>query len=194
MTRAAHDADPFGDVLAGTDQHRREHACGAYPFRDGPALGVLAGAMGAARILELGTALGYTACWFAHASPMARVDTIERDSDHVRLARRNVDAFGFTDRVNVIHSDFTDALRQLAPGYDLAFFDGYAPSIADLDTLRSLLRPRGVMVSANLDLDGGEAVRAALADRRRWLTAPMLEDGRTNVSIAIEQEGESCTS
>ena len=133
MTRAAHDADPFGDVLAETDQHRRQHGCWAYPFRDGPALGVLAGAMGATRILELGTALGYTACWFAHASPTARVDTIERDPDHVRLARRNIDAFGLTDRVNIIHSDFTDALRQLAPGYDLVFFDGYAPSIADLD-------------------------------------------------------------
>ncbi|MDQ2765193.1 MAG: class I SAM-dependent methyltransferase [Pseudomonadota bacterium] len=194
MTRAAHDADPFGDVLAGTGQHRREHSCWAYPFRDGPALGVLAGAMGATRILELGTALGYTACWFAHASPMARVDTIERDPDHVRLARRNIDAFGFTDRVNVIHGDFADALRQLAPGYDLAFFDGYAPSIADLNKLRSLLRPRGVLISANLNLEGGEAVRTALADPHRWLTAPMLEDGRTHVSIAIGREDESCTS
>lgn len=194
MTPLADDADPFSEVLAGTDQHRGQHGCWAYPFRDGPALGVLAGAMGAARILELGTALGYTACWFAHAGPTARIDTIERDPDHVRLARRNIDAFGLTDRVNVIHSDFTDALAQLAPGYDLAFFDGYAPSVADLDKLRSLLRPRGVLVSANLDLDGGQAVRAALADPRRWLTAPMLEGGKTSVSIAIGREDEPCTS
>lgn len=177
--------DPFATLLTETDWHRREHGCWAYPFRDGPALGVLTAAIGAARILELGTALGYTACWFAYATPAAQVDTIERDPEHVRLARQNVESVGFGSRVNVIQADFADAISRLKPGYDLAFFDGYAPTINDLNDLRSMLRPRGVLVSANLDLDGGQTVRAALADTSRWLTAPMLEGGQTSVSIAI---------
>ena len=177
--------DTFARLLADTDRHRLAHGCWAYPFRDGPALGVLAGAMSASRILELGTALGYTACWFAHASPNAHVDTIERDPEHVRLARENIERFGFADRVNVIPADFAAALARVQPGYDLAFFDGYAPTADDLDRIRSVMRPRGVLVSANLDLDGSANVRAALADSSRWLTAPMLEAGRTSVSIAI---------
>lgn len=177
--------DHFAVLLAETERHRRAHGCWAYPFRDGPALGVLAAAAGAARILELGTALGYTACWFAHANPTTHVDTIERDPEHVRLARQNIHRFGYGDRVKVIQADFAEALSRLEPGYDLAFFDGYAPTIDDLTDLRAMLRPRGVLVSANLDLDGGRAVRAALAERSRWLTAPMLEGGQTSVSIAI---------
>lgn len=177
--------DPFKRLLVETDRHRREHGCWAYPFQDGPGLGVLTGAMRATRILELGTALGYTACWFAHASPEAEVDTIERDPKHVRLARKNLESFKFASRVNIIHADFAIALASLQPGYDLAFFDGYAPTAEDLNRIRSMLRPRGVLVSANLDLDGGSSVRAALANPSRWLTAPMLEGGWTSVSIAI---------
>lgn len=177
--------DPFAEVLAETERHRRQHGCWAYPFRDGPGLGTLAAAMRAMRILELGTALGYTACWFAHAAPASHVDSIERDPEHVALARRNVARFGFTDRVNVIHGDFDEALAHLQPGYDLAFFDGYAPTANQLDVIRGMLRGRGVLVTSNLDLDGGTFVREALTDTWRWLTAPMLESGKTVVSVAM---------
>lgn len=177
--------DAYARLLVKTDRHRHEHGCWAYPFRDGPALGVLAAAMRARRILELGTALGYSSCWLAQASPSSCVDTVDRDPEHVRLARHHIEAFGLADRIKVIHADFGDALPGLRPGYDVAFFDGYAPTVNELKRLRSMLRPRGVLISANLDLDGGQAARAALADTSRWLTAPMLEDGRTTVSVAI---------
>ncbi|MBS0482219.1 MAG: class I SAM-dependent methyltransferase [Proteobacteria bacterium] len=178
-------SDPFGAIYDQTDRHRRQHGCWAYPFGDGRALGTLAAATGAARILELGTALGYTSCWLAYGNPMARVDTIERDPEHVRLARQNIADAGLSDRVTVHAGSFDEVLATLEPGYDLAFFDGYAPTPGDLDALRALLRPRGVLIAANLDLDRGRTVRAALADEARWLTAPLLEGGRTTVSVAI---------
>ena len=119
--------DPFAEFLAETDRHRRHHGCWAYPFRDGPGLGTLAAAIRATRILELGTALGYTACWFARANPASHVETFERDPDQVALALRKISRFGFAGRVNVIEADFDEALAQLEPSYDLAFFDGYSP-------------------------------------------------------------------
>ena len=64
----------FAAVRAGTLAHLRRHGCGCYPFFDGSLLGSIAGAARAQRILELGTALGYTACWFAHGAPEARID------------------------------------------------------------------------------------------------------------------------
>ncbi|MBV8745916.1 MAG: hypothetical protein JO134_12835, partial [Xanthobacteraceae bacterium] len=79
--------DPFASIRTATLAHLRKHGCGCYPFFDGSLLGVIAGAAGAQRIVELGTALGYTACWFAHGAPDAQIDTIDFDPEHVRLAR-----------------------------------------------------------------------------------------------------------
>ena len=80
-------ADPFAEVRKATDQHRARHGCHAYPYQHGPLLGVLAAAVQARRILELGTALGYTALSFAHGTANSMVDSIERDPQHVELAR-----------------------------------------------------------------------------------------------------------
>lgn len=177
--------DPFVAIQAHTDTHRDAHGCGAYPFRDGPSLGVLAAANGARRVLELGTALGYTACWFAHGSPSAIVDTIERDAEHVRLARKNIASSGFADRITVHHGDFDAVLPTLAPGYDIVFFDGYAPSPARLRQLEHLLRPGGMLISANLALAGSDSRPCiqTLSAPARWLTSFMVEGGQTAVSV-----------
>ena len=64
----------------------------------------------ARRIIELGTALGYTACWFANGAPDAHIDTIDFDPEHVRLARANIEAAGFSKRVTLHEGAFDDVL------------------------------------------------------------------------------------
>ena len=81
-------ADPFAKIRNATNAHRAKHGCGAYPYSNGPLLAALAGVANARRILELGTALGYTALSFASGAPDATVDTIERDPDHVAAGAR----------------------------------------------------------------------------------------------------------
>ena len=186
IPRAASPPDPFASIRDGTDAHRARHHCGAYPFSDGPALAVIAAATGARRILELGTALGYTALSLARGAPEARVDTIERDADHVRIARENIAAAGYAQRITVHEGDFQTVLARLEPGYDLAFFDGFGPTLGDLERMRALLRPRGVLISSNLTV-GGEAAqyRAALLEAEAWLTSFALEGGRTAISVRI---------
>ena len=180
---------PFAAILTQTDAHRRVHGCWAFPFGDGPTLGVLAAAVAARRVLELGTALGYTACWFAHGSAQAHIDSIERDAEHIRLARANIADASYSDRIKVHDGDFDAVLPTLEPGYDIVFFDGYAPTLNNLDRLRSLLRSGGVLISANLDLGGdGDAVRQSLGDPARWLTSFMAEAGRTAVSVKLGEE------
>src|SRR5262245_14108719 len=66
--------DLFGEVRAQTLRHRAQHGCGAYPFADGSILGVIAAAVAAKRVLELGCALGYTALWFAHGAKGASIE------------------------------------------------------------------------------------------------------------------------
>jgi predicted O-methyltransferase YrrM len=77
--------DPFADVQAATRRHRGEHRCGAWTYADGSLPATLAAAVGARRIVEVGTALGYTALSTAGGAANAEVDTIDMDADHVRL-------------------------------------------------------------------------------------------------------------
>src|SRR5580658_6075945 len=147
-------ADPFAKVKAATDAHRAKHGCGAYPYDNGPLLAALAAAANARRILELGTALGYTALSFASGAPGATVDTVERDPDHVRLARDNIAAAGMDHRITVHEGDFATVLPTLDPGYDVAFFDGQAPSPGVHKALRGLLRTGGTLITANLNHGG----------------------------------------
>jgi predicted O-methyltransferase YrrM len=186
MSREKHPADPFADVRAATVEHRARHGCGAHPYANGPLLGALAAAANARRILELGTSLGYTALWLAHGAPDAVVDTIERDAEHVRLAREHIEARGLIGHIVVHQGDFAPTLRRLAPGYDIAFFDGFTPTPTILAELRRLLRQRGLLISANLT-HGGEAVayRDALLDADAWLTAFVDDDRETAVSIIL---------
>ena len=186
LRRAQTSADPFAPIRDGTNAHRAKHHCGAYPFSDGPTLAVIAAAAGARRILELGTALGYTALSLARGAPEARLDTIERDPDHVRIARDNIAAAGCAQRIVVHEGDFETVLARLEFGYDVAFFDGFGPTLEYLSRMQALLRPRGVLVSSNLDVGGGAAdYRAALLDSDAWLTSFALEGGRTALSVKL---------
>jgi predicted O-methyltransferase YrrM len=179
-------ADPFAKVRAATLAHRAKHGCGAHPYDNGALLGALAAAADAKRILELGTALGYTALSFAHGAPKAVVDTVERDGEHVRLARGQIAAAGMDGRVVVHEGDFADVLPELEPGYDLAFFDGHTPAPKLHAALHRLLRRRGVLVTANLNHDGtADAVCQALLDPRVWLTAFVDDDRETAISIKL---------
>lgn len=176
---------PFKAILEGTDAHRNSHGCSAFPFQDGCSLAVVAAATKACRVLELGTTLGYTACWFAHGSTHAVVDTIARDFEHVRLARTNIAEAGFSSRIAVHHGEFNPILETLQRGYDIAFFDGYAPTLTVLRMLEQMLRPGGVLISANLSLSGGDSQKCvrALCDPARWLTSFVAEGGRTAISV-----------
>src|SRR4029077_19247997 len=98
--------DPFAKIRNATNAHRAQHGCSAFPYSNGPLLAALAGAANARRILELGTALRYTALSFASGAPGATVDTVERDPDHVALARDNIAAAGLDHRIIVHEGEF----------------------------------------------------------------------------------------
>lgn len=179
-------ADPFAKVRTATNAHRAKHGCGAYPYGNGPLLSTLAAAASARRILELGTALGYTALSFAQGAPDATIDTIERDPDHVRLARDTIAAAAMDHRITVHEGDFAKVLPALDPGYDVAFFDGHAPAPALHKALRDLLRTGGILITANLNHGGtADAVRKALFDGKSWRSALIDDDGETAISVKV---------
>ena len=150
---AAHTVDPFADVREASVAHRVEHGwgCTVYPTSSGPVLAVLAAAVGARRILEIGTGLGYSALCLSSAG--AHVHTLERDAVHAELARQHVARHGAAGLVEIQVGTALELLPALEGPYDLLFCDadpkGY-PAL--LDHVVRLLRPHGVAVSANLFL------------------------------------------
>ena len=180
------DADPFAQVRRATNQHRGRHGCNAYPYDNGPLLSAIAAAIQARRIVELGTALGYTALSFAHGAPQSTVDTVERDPAHVTLARDNIAAAGLDHRITVHEGDFASVLPTLDAGYDLAFFDGGTPVPGLHNALRKLLRTGGTLITANLNHGGtADAVANALFDGKSWRSALVDEDGETAISVKL---------
>jgi predicted O-methyltransferase YrrM len=186
MTGKRPSADPFARVRTATLAHRAKHGCTAWPYDNGPLLAALAGAAGAKRILELGCALGYTSLSFARGAPKAKIDTIERDPEHIKLARANFAAARVAKRVTVHQGEFAKVVPTLKGPYDVAFFDGGTPVPALHETLRKLLRPRGLLITANLNHGGtADTVLAALLDARHWLTAFIDEERETGISIKV---------
>ena len=186
MSRQPSSNDPFAKVREATLAHRSKHGCGAWPYNNGPLLGVIAGAADARRILELGCALGYTSLSFAHGAPKAKIDTVERDPEHVRLACEHIAAAGMAKRITVHEGDFAKVLPTLEEGYEVAFFDGHSPVSALHTTLRRLLRIGGVLITANLNHGGtADAVHDALFDGKSWRSTLLDEDGETAISIKL---------
>jgi len=125
----------------------------------GVLLRVLATAVRATRILEIGTAIGYSGIWLAGALPAGgSLFTMESDEARARQARDNFARAGFADRVSVIVGDAQRMLAKVAGPFDLVFQDGdkklYTPM---LDRLADLLRPGGLLVTDNV-LWSGEVV------------------------------------
>jgi len=125
----------------------------------GALLRVLAAAVSATRILEIGSAIGYSGIWLAGALPSGgMLVTIEMDPARARRARDNFARAGFADRANVMVGDAARLLAKVSGPFDVIFQDGdkrlYS---AMLDRLVDLLRPGGLLVTDNV-LWSGEVV------------------------------------
>ena len=126
----------------------------------GKFLFIMAKAIGATRILELGTLGGYSGVWLARALPPdGRLVTVEVDPKHAEVARRSFERAGVTGVVDLRVGQALDVLPQLdaepsAP-FDLAFIDadkGHYPEY--LDWAVRLCRPGALIVADNVIRDG----------------------------------------
>jgi predicted O-methyltransferase YrrM len=133
-----------------------EHGIPVVDPLTGALLHALARATGAARVLEIGTAIGYSAVWMATALPATGLlVTLDRDHARATTARAFLAEAGLDDRVTVMIGEADRYLHKLAGPFDLIFQDGdkqqYGPM---LDTLAALLRPGGLLVTDNVLWDG----------------------------------------
>ena len=101
-------------------------------------------------ILEIGTAIGYSASVMAETLPHAHIDTVEIDTDMVITARNNFRKLGLDGRIRVIAGDAGEVMASLSRRYDMIFMDAAKGQYAALydDALR-LLGPGGLLLCDN---------------------------------------------
>jgi caffeoyl-CoA O-methyltransferase len=125
----------------------------------GRLLALLVRAVGATRVLEVGTLFGYSGIWMARALPPdGRLDTIEIEPLHADAAEHWFERAGVSDRVVVHRGAGVDVLATLPGPYDIAFIDadkGNYPSYTRLALER--LRPGGLLLADNA-IRGGRIV------------------------------------
>ena len=75
------------------------------------------------RILEIGTAVGYSATCFARYAETCIIDTIELDEERAKEAIENIKKVGVDERINVIIGNAVEILPTLNFEYDIIFID-----------------------------------------------------------------------
>ena len=117
------------------------------------------------RILEIGTAIGYSGIVMLSASERATLNTVELDEQTAALARKNFDEFGVLDRVNIFVGDAREIVRLLTGSYDFIFLDGPKGQYeVFLPYLTDLLEIGGTLVCDNVLYKG--LVEQIPADKR----------------------------
>lgn len=103
------------------------------------------------RILELGTAIGYSAIAMAMAYEPARIITIERESAMKEIADRNIEAFGLKGRIEVVLADCIDYLKSCTETFEMVFIDAGKSHYKEyLELSLPLLQKNGIIIVDNV--------------------------------------------
>lgn len=162
---------------------------------EGTFLHILAKSIGARRILELGTAIGYSGSWFARALPEdGQLITVEANPDTARIAQANLEKTGVASKVTILVGLARDILEDLQGPFDLIFIDinkdGY-PEV--LEPCIQRLRVGGLLVTDNV-LWRGEVARKSRSRETqaiREYNERLAKDARMMVSILPLRDGVS---
>ena len=131
-----------------------------------------------ARILEVGTAVGFSALLMSEYAPEGcRITTIENYEKRIPIARENFKRAGKEEEITLIEGDAADVLRDLEGEFDLIFMDAAKGQyIHYLPDVMRLLAEGGCIVSDNVMQDGDVIEsRFAVERRNRTIHARMRE-------------------
>lgn len=130
------------------------------------------------KILEVGTAVGFSALLMSEYAPEdCRITTIENYEKRIPIARENFSRAGKEDVITLIEGDAAEVLKTLEGTYDFVFMDAAKGQyIHYLPDVMRLLAPGGVLVSDNVMQDGDVIEsRFAVERRNRTIHARMRE-------------------
>ena len=120
------------------------------------------------RILEVGTAVGYSSILMSENMPEGCIiDTIENYDKRIPVAKNNFKRAGKEDVITLIEGDALEVLKTLDGPYDFIFMDAAKGQYINyLPDIKRVLRKGGLLISDNI-LQEGEIVESRYAVTRR---------------------------
>jgi len=116
-------------------------------------------------VLEIGSAIGYSAILMASVKDDIKITTIERDKTRYLECLKNIKECGMENKIDVV---FQDALEMNLSGvsYDLIFIDAAKGQYTNyFEKYKYFLKPGGVIITDNLKFHGHVGNRENIASR-----------------------------
>ena len=153
------------------------------------------------RILEIGTAVGYSAiCFSEFLEPNGIIDTIERDEERIKEAKENIKIIDNNKKINIYEGDAVEILPTLKDEYDVVFIDaakGKYPFF--LEQALRLLKKDGIIFADNILYKGyvmsdynKHKQRTAVTHLREYIKLT-TEDPQLNTEILEVGDGLAIT-
>ena len=134
---------------------------------------------GIKKILEVGTAIGYSALRMARTAPGITVDTVEINPEAAAYARRVFERAGVSGRVTLSEGDAADILPKLRTEgreYDMIFVDAAKAQYGSFfESCRDMLRTGGLLISDNILYKGMTATGELVLHRKRTIVKRLRE-------------------
>ncbi|MBP9996818.1 MAG: O-methyltransferase [Lachnospiraceae bacterium] len=119
------------------------------------------------KILEVGTAVGFSALLMSEYAPEAHITTIENYEKRIPIARQNFEKNGKADRITLLEGDAMEILPTLEGTFDFIFMDAAKGQYINfLPQILRLMPVGGILVSDNV-LQDGEIIESKYAVVRR---------------------------
>lgn len=128
-------------------------------------------------ILELGTAVGYSAIVMAEASKNIRlINTVDKNEDMLKMAKENIDKFSLNQIINLNFMDAYDYLVSDEKKYDLIFIDAAKGQYQKyFNEAINLLNDDGIIICDNVLFKGMVANNDLLKRRKRTIVKRLRE-------------------
>ncbi|WP_276874507.1 O-methyltransferase [Dialister micraerophilus] len=146
------------------------------------------------RILEIGTAIGFSALLMATANDDAIIDTVEKDTKRFERAKKAIEDANMTERINCISGDADKVISELSANYDFVYLDGpKGQYLNHLKKIEKILSEKAVIVADNVLFKG--LVKSVEYPPHRYRTIVVrlreyLEYVNREYSTVIYEEGD----
>jgi caffeoyl-CoA O-methyltransferase len=137
------------------------------PQEDGRILRLLTEAVGAKRVVEIGTSNGFSGIWFCLAlrTTSGKLTTHDIDEGRASLARENFKRAGVDYMVTLVMGDAHETVTKIKEPIDVLFIDADKEGYLDyLTKLLPLVRPGGLILSHNIEMIGQDYIDAITKD------------------------------
>lgn len=143
------------ELLVELEKFAKEHRVPIIEPETGQFIRTLIGIIKPKKILEIGTAIGYSALLMADSNDEVEIITVERDEKMKDIAIRNIESSIYADRIELMYGDANEVLNEVTEEFDMVFIDAAKGQYKKFfDKSLELLSEDGVIISDNVLFKG----------------------------------------